>query len=313
MEAGHLAILARHAREVEFATDQVIFRQNENAHQFFLIMEGEVVVESYIARADNLPLQIITAGEVLGWSWLFPPFVWHFQAKAIEPTKAIFIDGASLLVACEQVHSFGFYLMQRIAQIVIKRLEEAQRKLLELEKSVGALPRPDRPGREGVVGCAEATTLKGMLAEHPFSKGMKADHLEILAEAAMKSRFEAGQIIFHEGDPANRFYLIQHGNVALESPGTESMPDPFQIIGAGKFPIPELFACDFDTRLEALPLRQVPLGAERRRKQDRSRLRRRRRYGGKLLRHRPLSIRRRDFQREDAAAGRRLRHLRCQV
>ncbi|MEO6182454.1 MAG: cyclic nucleotide-binding domain-containing protein, partial [Verrucomicrobiota bacterium] len=131
MKTEYLAILARHAREAEFIADQMIFRQNENAHQFYLILEGRVALESYVARTDDIPLQIVTAGDALGWSWLFPPFVWHFQARAIEPTKAIFLDGASLLVDCEEDHSFGYQLMARIAQVVVQRLEATQKRLLE--------------------------------------------------------------------------------------------------------------------------------------------------------------------------------------
>jgi len=233
MKPEHLAILARHAREAEFRADQVIFRQSENAHQFYLILEGRVAVESYVARADDIPLQIVTAGELLGWSWLFPPFVWHFQARALQPTKAILLDGASLLVACEQDHSFGYEVMQRIAQVVIKRLEVAQRRLLEIQKTAGTLPVVDEPKRDRVAGPLVAQSLEDMLAEHPFFKGMKAEHLKILADSAMKATFDSGQVIFREGDPANRFYLIQHGKVVLETPGKEATAAPFQIIGEG--------------------------------------------------------------------------------
>lgn len=232
MKPEHLAILARHSREAEFRAGQVILRQNEYANEFYLILEGRVAVESYVARADSIPLQIVTAGDVLGWSWLFPPYAWHFQARALEPTKAIFIEGASLLVACEQVHNFGFQLMQRIAQVVIGRLEAAQRRLLEIQKIAGPLPL-DEPKHDEVTDHMVAQSLQDMLAEHPFLKGMKPEHLRILADAAMKAKFDTGEVIFREGDPANRFYLIQHGKVILEALGTETPPAPFQIIGDG--------------------------------------------------------------------------------
>ncbi len=229
----HLAILARHAREVEFMASQVIFRQNENAHQVYLILEGKVVVESCVARADAIPLQIVGAGDELGWSWLFPPFVWHFQARALEPTRAIVIDGAILLAACEQNQTFGFELMQRIAQVVVKRLEAAQQRLLEIQKATGPLPVIDEPQGNGVAGHLIAQSLAGMLAEHPFFTGMKDEHLKILSDAAMKAEFDVGQVIFREGDPANRFYLIQRGKVVLERVGGETPSAQIQIIGDG--------------------------------------------------------------------------------
>ena len=233
MKPEHRAILARHASEAQFMTDQVIFREGETAYQFYLILEGKVSAESHAPTADGIPLQIIASGEVLGWSSLFPPFSWYFQARALEPTKAIFLDGARLVADCEQDHSFGYQLMERIAQVIITRLEATQKRLLEIQETTGLLPVADGVKHEGVSARLDARSLEDMLAEHPFFQGMSAEHLKILANAAMKAKFEAGQIIFREGDPANRFYLIQQGKVVLEAPRREATAVPFQIIGAG--------------------------------------------------------------------------------
>ncbi|MDB6055418.1 MAG: cyclic nucleotide-binding protein hydrogenase accessory protein HoxI [Verrucomicrobiales bacterium] len=233
MKPEQLAIIARHAREVEFTKDQVIFRQNEHAHQFHLIVHGKVVVESYMGRAENLPLQIITAGDVLGWSWLFPPFTWHFQARALEPVKSIFIDGASLLLACEQVHSFGFELMKRMAQVVIVRFESAQRQFFQSEVSIKIMGLADPLHGDEMEAPSNEQSLLEKLETHPFFKGMKPAHLKVLANASMISNFEKGDVIFSEGDPANRFYVIQHGKVVLAAQSTGKPEVKFQIIGAG--------------------------------------------------------------------------------
>jgi CRP/FNR family cyclic AMP-dependent transcriptional regulator len=70
-------------------------------------------------------------GDVLGWSWLFPPFVWHFQARAVEPTTLLVLNGAGLLVSAERDHDFGYELMKRVAQVVIRRLQATRKQLLE--------------------------------------------------------------------------------------------------------------------------------------------------------------------------------------
>jgi hypothetical protein len=75
---------------------------------------------------------------VLGWSWLYQPFHWHFTARAVEPTEAILLDGCRLLIACEEDHDFGYELMKRISQLVIQRLESAQRLLEREDRSVAA-------------------------------------------------------------------------------------------------------------------------------------------------------------------------------
>src|SRR3954468_11632468 len=85
MKTEHLEVLARHAREVDMKEGQVLFRQNESAYAFFLILQGRVALESYVPRNENIEVQVLCGGDVLGWSWLFPPFAWHFQARAVAP------------------------------------------------------------------------------------------------------------------------------------------------------------------------------------------------------------------------------------
>ena len=233
MKPEHLEILARHAREVQFDAGQVIFRQNEAAYEFFLIMAGQVTVESYVPRADNVSLQVIGSGDVLGWSWLFPPFTWHFQARALERTRAVVIDGARLLVACENNADLGYELMQRIAQLVITRLQATRKGF------------PDNFTRDALLNPVDETCfcerqpapipedLQTALETHPFFRGCKTEYLQILRKAAMKTEFHAGQSIFREGEVANRFYLIQQGKVLLESPKTDVNSVPIQIIGDG--------------------------------------------------------------------------------
>src|SRR5881296_216266 len=102
MDPAQVDIIARNATEAEFRPGQIIFREGEGAYKFFFIQEGKVAVESHLFRDGDIPMEILGGGDVLGWSWLFPPFAWHFQARALESTKAIFLDGARLLVACEE-------------------------------------------------------------------------------------------------------------------------------------------------------------------------------------------------------------------
>jgi CRP-like cAMP-binding protein len=231
MKPEHVDVLARHARPIEFKPGQVIFRQNESAYEFFLILDGNVAVESYVPRADSMPLQTIKGGGVLGWSWLFPPFAWHFQARAVEQTHAIFIDGARLLVACENDPELGYELMRRIAQVVITRLQNTRKRLLENADQL--LAPIDESFRQEKRRASTTEDLETLLAEHPFFKGMRPNHLRVLADAAMKRDFAAGESIFREGEVANRFYLIEHGKVILETSRTENTALPVQIIADG--------------------------------------------------------------------------------
>src|ERR1051325_2477250 len=93
MRAEVLKTLADSAMETEFVPDQLIFSEGEIANRFYLIHEGKVALEAPGPETGAVPIQILGSGDVLGWSWLFPPYYWHFDARALEPTKATFLYG----------------------------------------------------------------------------------------------------------------------------------------------------------------------------------------------------------------------------
>jgi CRP-like cAMP-binding protein len=127
----HLAVLSEDAKTVRFKAGEVLFRQDDPANQFYLIESGKVAIEAHEPANGTTLVQTLGPGDVLGWSWLFPPFAWHFQARAIEPTSAIALNGAHLLVVAERNHDFGYELMKRVAQLVIRRLQATRKQLLE--------------------------------------------------------------------------------------------------------------------------------------------------------------------------------------
>ncbi len=125
-----LETLASDAMEVTFAAGEVIFREGDPANRFYLIKSGSVALESDGKEFDTVPIQTIQAGDVLGWSWLFEPYYWHFTARALEPTRALFIYGTRLREQCESDHDLGYELMKRMAEVVIKRLQATRRQLI---------------------------------------------------------------------------------------------------------------------------------------------------------------------------------------
>ena len=133
LKPEHVAVLTEGATAAKFKAGDVLFREREPANQFYLIESGKVVLEAHEPANSTIPVQMLGAGEVLGWSWLFPPFFWHFQARALEPTNVIILSGAHLLVCAERNHEFGYDLMKRMAQVVIHRLQATRKQLLALQ------------------------------------------------------------------------------------------------------------------------------------------------------------------------------------
>ena len=131
MKPEQLDVLVGCASETKLKTDQVLFREGEPANKFYLIESGRIAIEAHQLANGTAPVQTLGPGDVLGWSWLFPPFTWHFQARALEPAQAIVLDGARLLVTAERNREFGYELMKRVAQVVIRRLQATRKQLLE--------------------------------------------------------------------------------------------------------------------------------------------------------------------------------------
>lgn len=143
----HLVLLADCALTARFNPGQVIFRQGEKADRFYVIESGRVVLESSADGEEPLVIETIGSGDLLGWSWMMPPYVWHFTARAIESTEAIHFAGEILRDYCNKDHSLGFELHKRMSEVMMKRLQAARRKMLsmhahgeKLQSAIGLSP-----------------------------------------------------------------------------------------------------------------------------------------------------------------------------
>ena len=142
-----LALLTDCAMVSHFKPGQIILREGEMANRFYLIETGKVALESCETFADPIVIETIGAGDLLGWSWMFSPYTWHFTARAIEPTKAIFFYGTIQREYCERDPSFGYELFKRMAPVMLRRLQAARRKILaiharteQLQPAIGLSP-----------------------------------------------------------------------------------------------------------------------------------------------------------------------------
>ena len=135
INAQHLQILSNCAMPTEFAEDQVIFRERDLANRFYLIEKGKVALESRAVDGRLVLVETVGPGDALGWSWLFPPYTWHFSARAMEKTTALFFYGTRLREACEEDHDLGYELIKRMAEVAIKRLESTRSHALAVHHS----------------------------------------------------------------------------------------------------------------------------------------------------------------------------------
>jgi CRP/FNR family transcriptional regulator, cyclic AMP receptor protein len=139
LDRAQLALLTDCAMVVRFAPGETIFREGELANRFYLIESGRVILESSGTLSDPVVIDTIGAGELLGWSWMFPPYVWHFTARAIGRVTAIFFYGTILREYCERDHALGYELFKRMGAVMIKRLQAAREKMVAIHAQEAAL------------------------------------------------------------------------------------------------------------------------------------------------------------------------------
>lgn len=127
-----LELLARCASNVRFDADQMLLKEGEEANDFYLIREGTVALELFLPERGPVVLQTLGAGDVLGWSWLIPPYRWRFDARATERTRCLAFDGKCLRTKFEENPRLGYELLQRVARVFADRLIATRLQLLDV-------------------------------------------------------------------------------------------------------------------------------------------------------------------------------------
>jgi CRP-like cAMP-binding protein len=120
------------ASNVRFKPGTYILKEGDPANTFYLIREGKVAVEVFAPPRQPIIVATLSVGELLGWSWLLPPFQWKFHARAIDGVRAIALDGKCLRTKCEENHDLGYAVLKRFAQIMEQRLEATRLQLLDV-------------------------------------------------------------------------------------------------------------------------------------------------------------------------------------
>jgi CRP-like cAMP-binding protein len=137
LDDAAIELVAGCGSNVQFEAGELIFREGEQADTFYLLRHGSAAVEAYSASRGALVIETLDAGDVLGWSWLFEPYRWHFDAHAITPVRATAFDGACLRGKCDADAALGYELTRRFAQTLMERLHWTRLRLLDVYGHAG--------------------------------------------------------------------------------------------------------------------------------------------------------------------------------
>jgi len=132
LDHGFMSLMVGCASNVRFEAGAYIFKEGDAANTFYLIREGKVALEVSAPQHKPIIVETLGVGEILGWSWLLPPYYWKFHAHAVEGTRAIALDGKCLRTKCDENHDLGYEVLKRFAQIMERRLEATRLQLLDI-------------------------------------------------------------------------------------------------------------------------------------------------------------------------------------
>ena len=127
-----LELIAGCAQNTGFKAGERLFREGDPADTFYLVRKGRVSLSTHAPARGSVVIETLDPGEIVGWSWIFPPYVWHFDARAVDDVRVVSFDGACLRGKCESDHALGYELMRRFAGVMIDRLLHTRLRLLDV-------------------------------------------------------------------------------------------------------------------------------------------------------------------------------------
>ena len=130
MSVDQLGMLAKAARDVRFPARHRLFEDGGNATRFWLIQSGHVSLDLHVPGEGPVVIETIGMGEILGWSWLFPPYKWAFGAVAATAVEAFEFDAPAVRELCAADPELGYEFNQRITRVLAKRLQATRIRLI---------------------------------------------------------------------------------------------------------------------------------------------------------------------------------------
>ena len=135
MKDEHLKLFSQHMIKDTFKINEYIIKEGEPASKFFLILKGKVSIEMLSPEGKPFSIQTLTAGDIVGWSWMIPPYHCQFSARALEATEMLVIEGEILKKKSKSDNEFGYEFLKRLVNIFIQRLQATRQHLIALYSS----------------------------------------------------------------------------------------------------------------------------------------------------------------------------------
>jgi CRP-like cAMP-binding protein len=132
LDAPTLALMAGCATNVHIHAGEYVFHEGDPADRFYVVRHGAVAIEVHNPPRGAIVIDTVGEGEVIGFSWLVPPYRYEFDARAVQETSAVSFDGTCLRGKCDADPRVGYELMRRVAMTMYDRLHASRVRLLDL-------------------------------------------------------------------------------------------------------------------------------------------------------------------------------------
>ena len=137
MPDAHVAVLARSCRGTAVRAGHRFFEEGGTADRFWLIVSGHVALDVSAPGRSRLIVETLGKGDLLGLSWLVPPYEWQFGAIAVQDTMAFELNALAVRAACEGDPGLGYELLRRVMPAASSRLHAARIRMLDLYAAAG--------------------------------------------------------------------------------------------------------------------------------------------------------------------------------
>lgn len=132
LDEPYLQLIAGCATNVRFEAGAYLCREGEQSDRFFLLRHGRVALEICPPQKPPVIVETLEGEDILGWSWLVPPHFWRLDARALEPVRALALDGNCLRRKCDENHDLGYELLKRLAQIMEQRVQSLRMQIIDV-------------------------------------------------------------------------------------------------------------------------------------------------------------------------------------
>ncbi|MEU9190191.1 cyclic nucleotide-binding domain-containing protein [Streptomyces sp. NPDC048484] len=137
LPAEQMGRLMRLARDVSFPPGTRIFEEGGRADHFWIVQTGTVALDLRVPGRVSPVIDTLGFGELIGWSWLFPPYAWQLGAEALSPVDAYELDASTVRLMCQSDPALGTAVGQWVGRVLARRLHAARTRLLDLYAPYG--------------------------------------------------------------------------------------------------------------------------------------------------------------------------------